>query len=547
MTDLDPRPSEGTEPSDRWSSSLGLGFWLKMAGLALLDALAIYAFIVFIGEGDWVIAGFLAVLVVLINWVYVWPGTGALRWLTPGLTFLLVFMIIPIIFTAFVSVTNWSTGHTLTKDQSIEVLESKPYLDPDAPEVVFELAVYQDPGTENLLFLLIDDDTGELIAGIPRPASDEPAEDGTVDLADYDVVEGDDSLPASIGPFVRLSGAGLFAVANELKSWTLDLPAGEAIPIGTSRIRVVQGAQRFVYEPETDTMFDRATDQACTPDDEGSFVCSDGTVLEPGWRVVVGFENYWDIFTNSRIREPILGVLVWNIIFALGSVLLTFAAGLALALTFNSKRMRGTGIYRSIYILPYAIPAFLSVLIWRGLLNEQFGQINRLLGTFGIDPIPWLTDPTWAKIALLLVNTWLGFTYMYLISTGALTSIPTELQEAARVDGASSYQVFRRITFPMLMVSLAPLLIGSFAYNFNNFVVVEFLTQGGPPILDASVPVGATDILITFTFGIAVSAGRGNNYGIGTAITILIFVILVIISSISFRFTRRLEDIYGGL
>ena len=82
-----------------------------------------------------------SVLIVLINWVYVWPGTGALRWLTPGLTFLLVFMVIPIIFTAFVSVTNWSTGHTLTKDQSIEVLESKPYLDPDAAEVVFELAV----------------------------------------------------------------------------------------------------------------------------------------------------------------------------------------------------------------------------------------------------------------------------------------------------------------------------------------------------------------------------------------------------------------------
>ncbi len=136
---------------------------------------------------------------------------------------------------------------------------------------------------------------------------------------------------------------------------------------------------------------------------------------------------------------------------------------------------------------------------------------------------------------------------MYLISTGALTSIPAELQEAARVDGANAFQVFRRITFPMLMVSLAPLLIGSFAFNFNNFVIVEFLTQGGPPILDASVPVGATDILITFTFNIAVSAGRGNNYGVGTAITILIFFILVIISSIGFRFTRRLEDIYGGL
>lgn len=547
MTDLDTRPPPATEPRDRWSSSLGIGFWLKMAGLALLDALAIYAFIVFIGDGGWMIAALLAVLVILINWVYIWPGTGALRWLTPGLTFLLIFMIIPIIFTAFVSVTNWSTGHTLTKDQAIEVLESKPYLDPDAPEVVFDLAVFQDPSTEKFLFLLTDGETGEAIAGIPRPADDDPAEDGTVDLADYDVGSGDDGTPETIGPYVQLSGPGLFAVANDLKNWTLDLPNGEAIPVGTSKARVVQGAQRFEYDAGSDTMLDRATDQTCTPNDEGSFVCSDGTVLEPGWRVVIGLSNYWDILTDSRIRGPILGVLVWNIVFALGSVVLTFTLGLALALTFNSKRMRGTGLYRSIYILPYAIPAFLSVLIWRGLLNEQFGQINRLLGTFGIDPVPWLTDPTWAKIALLLVNTWLGFTYMYLISTGALTSIPTELQEAARVDGANAWQVFRRITFPMLMVSLAPLLIGSFAYNFNNFVVVEFLTQGGPPILDASVPVGATDILITFTFEVAVSAGRGNNYGIGTAITVLIFLILVIISSISFRFTRRLEDIYGGL
>ena len=547
MTDLDTRPPPATEPRDRWSSSLGIGFWLKMAGLALLDALAIYAFIVFVGDGGWMIAALLAVLVILINWVYIWPGTGALRWLTPGLTFLFIFMIIPIIFTAFVSVTNWSTGHTLTKGQAIEVLESKPYLDPDAPEVVFDLVVYQDPSTGDFLFLLTDGETGETIAGIPRPAEDDPAEDGTVDLADYDVGSEGDGAPETIGPYVRLSGPGLFAVANDLKNWTLDLPNGEAIPVGTSKARVVQGAQRFEYDAASDTMFDRATDQTCTPDDEGSFVCSDGTVLEPGWRVVIGLSNYWDILTDSRIRGPILGVLVWNIIFALGSVVLTFTLGLALALTFNSKRMRGTGLYRSIYILPYAIPAFLSVLIWRGLLNEQFGQINRLLGTFGIDPVPWLTDPTWAKIALLLVNTWLGFTYMYLISTGALTSIPTELQEAARVDGANAWQVFRRITFPMLMVSLAPLLIGSFAFNFNNFVIVEFLTQGGPPILDASVPVGATDILITFTFGIAVSAGRGNNYGVGTAITILIFVILVIISSISFRFTRRLEDIYGGL
>jgi len=547
MTALDTRSVKDPEQPRRTPPSLGIGFWLRLGALALLDALGVYAFIVFVAEGDWAIAALLAVLLILINWVYFWPGTSALRWLTPGLTFLLIFMVIPIIFTAFVSITNWSTGHTLTKQQAIDVLESQPFIDPNAPEQVFELVVYQDAASGDLLFVLVDDESGESIAGLPRRSDDEPVEDGTINLADYEIVEGDDGLPSQVGTYDRVTGTALFAVANELGEWVLDLPDGQAIPIGTSRARVVQGSQRYVYDDATDTLFDRATDQTCTPDEEGSFVCPDGTAIEPGWRVVIGLENYTDLITNSRIRGPILGVFVWNTIFALVSVLLTFTIGLALALTFNSERMRGTLIYRSIYILPYAIPGFLSILIWRGLLNEQFGAINRLLGTFGIDPIPWLTDPTWAKVALLLVNTWLGFTYMYLISTGALAAIPHELQEAARVDGATGFQVLRRITFPLLMVSLAPLLIGSFAFNFNNFILVEFLTQGGPPVANAAVPVGATDILITFTFNVAVSAGRGNQFGVGSAITIIIFFILIVISSISFRFTRRLEDIYGGL
>lgn len=546
MIDLDTRAPTNSEPPRRRRSSLGVGFWLTMAGLALLDALAVYAFVVFIADSDWIIAIFLAVLVVAINWVYLWPGTKAMRWLTPGLTFLLIFMIIPIIFTAFVSVTNWSTGHTLTKDQAIEVLESKPYIDPDAPERVFDLLVYMDAATGDFLFVLIDDESGKLIAGVPRRATEEPVENSLIVLSEFDVDEDGGQPPDQIGPYKRIDGAGLFAVANELKNWTLDLANGQAIPIGTGRARVVQGTQRYVYDPETDDLFDNATDETCSPE-EGSFVCPDGTVIEPGWRIVIGLENYTTILTDSRIRGPVLGVFAWNTVFALGSVCFTFTLGLALALTFNNERMRGTAVYRSIYILPYAIPGFLSILIWRGLLNEQFGQVNRMLDTVGIDPIPWLTDPTWAKISLLLVNTWLGFTYMYLISTGALVSIPSELQEAARVDGASALQVFRLITFPMLMVSLAPLLIGAFAFNFNNFILVEFLTMGGPPILDAAVPVGATDILITFTFNVAVSAGRGNQFGLGSAITILIFFVLVIISSFSFRFTRRLEDIYGGL
>ena len=136
--------------------------------------------------------------------------------------------------------------------------------------------------------------------------------------------------------------------------------------------------------------------------------------------------------------------------------------------------------------------SLLPTFVKAGALADLLGELNRE-----------------REVAVILVNTWLSFPYMFLISTGALQAIPAELQEAARVDGASGWKVFWRITFPLLMVSLAPLLIASFAFAFNNFLIIYLLTNGGPPILDAAVPVGSTDILITFTFDLAF-AGSGS-------------------------------------
>lgn len=541
MTDLQTR-RDSPEPPSRGRFEYGTGFWWKLGGLALLDALAVYAALILFTNEDWVLLIGLIVLTVLINWVYLWPGTQALRWITPGVTFMLIFLVIPIIFTAFISMTNWSTGNTLTKEQAIEALESRPFVDPEAPGRVLDLFVYQNDAGD-LLFLLEGDE--ERIAAFPRAEGDEPLEDAVLDLEAADVEDTDgDGIPDRIDDYVLLTGPALFGVANEIRNLVVDLPDGLAVVLGTTSVRVIEGTSRFVYDEEADAIVDNVTGQVC-PAVEGTFVCEDGSRLDPGFRVFVGLENYADLFTDQRIRAPFLGVFLWNVVFALGSVFFTFALGLSLALVFQHPRIRGIGIYRSIYILPYAIPAFLSILIWRGLLNEQFGQVNAFLGIFGIPDIPWLTSPNWAKAAVLLVNTWLGFTYMFLITTGALASIPDDFKEAARTDGATALQVFRKITFPLLMVSLAPLLIGSFAFNFNNFILIEFLTQGGPPILDAAVPVGATDILISFTFDVAVQSGRGQQFGVGSAITIVIFIVLLIITSISFRFTRRLEDTFG--
>lgn len=553
MTDLQQQtesPRTPRRPQSRME--YGGGFWLKLLALALVDAVAVYAAVVLVGDSAWLFLAVLIIGTVLVNWVYLWPGTSALRWTTPGLIFLVAFMVIPILYTFYVSFTNWSTGNVLSQDQVVEILEGRVYSDPDAPGELFDLYVYRDDAGA-VRFLLITDG-GDLLFGEPRSRTAEPLESGLENPEELGTNDTDgDGIPDEIGPYRLLSTPEVFQLATTLDfdALIVDVEQGEVQVLGLSEGRLVLASQQYAYDEETNTMVDLVNEQLCpvgeTEDVVGNFVCEDGQVLSPGWVAVIGLSNYTDVATNQSIRGPFIGVFVWNLVFAAGSVVLTFGLGLALALAMQHDRFRGRTFFRSMFILPYAVPAFLSILIWQGLLNTQFGQVNNLIGTIGLGPVPWLTDPTWAKAAVLLVNLWLGFPYMFLITTGALQAIPVELQEAARVDGAGGFKVFRNVTFPLLMVSLAPLLIGSFAFNFNNFVLIYFLTVGGPPILDAAVPVGATDILITFTYDIAIAGGRGNQFGLGAAITVFIFFIVLLISSFGFRFTRRLEEIYGSL
>lgn len=356
----------------------------------------------------------------------------------------------------------------------------------------------------------------------------------------------------------------------------LDLPGGSTGTVATlNTVRVSVGGLRFDYDETTDTLYDAQADRTCrsgvgtfycddVPEDEVQAVarlatdttitcdagrCDDVPLFAldqslAGWQQVIGPDNYADIFTNERIRAPFVRVLLWNVVFAAVSVLSTFALGLGLALALKDDTMRGRSIYRSIYIVPYAMPAFLSIFVWAGLLNNQNGQVNGLLGSIGLPDVNWLGGTTTAMVSVLLVNLWLGFPYMFLINSGALTAIPEELIEAARVDGASAWKTFRMVTLPLLLVSTAPLLIGSFAFNFNNFALIYLLTDGGPPLTGYDVPVGATDILISFTFDIAFGSGRGSQYSLASAIVVVIFMVLATTSALSFRLTKKLEDIY---
>lgn len=173
-------------------------------------------------------------------------------------------------------------------------------------------------------------------------------------------------------------------------------------------------------------------------------------------------------------------------------------------------------------------------------MNQEFGFINVVL--LGGAEVPWLTNEWLAKFSILFVNLWLGFPYMFLVTTGALQSIPSELAEAAQVDGATPFQAFRLIKMPLLLVSTAPLLISSFAFNFNNFNLIYMLTRGGPRDITADVNVGATDILISMVYKIAF-VGTDRDYGLASAFAIIIFLFVGTISVIAFRRTKSLEEL----
>jgi len=164
----------------------------------------------------------------------------------------------------------------------------------------------------------------------------------------------------------------------------------------------------------------------------GSFTSADGEELVVGWREYIGFENFTSVITNPLVRQPFLRAFVWTIGFAGSTVLLSFAIGLFLAKVIDKPNFRGKRLYRSMLVIPYAIPGFLSLLVFKGLLNDDYGLINKLLP---FDP-PWLFDPWWARLSVILVSVWLTTPYFLLVCMGALQSIPAELVEAARVDGA---------------------------------------------------------------------------------------------------------------
>jgi ABC-type sugar transport system permease subunit len=324
----------------------------------------------------------------------------------------------------------------------------------------------------------------------------------------------------------------------------VQIPAGDVQINITGAATAQQAVRQFVYDEAADAITDRRSGIIYRPV-RGTFVDDEGRPLPnvPGFTAVVGLENFFRVVTDRNIQRPFFQVFLWTITFAAATVLLNFSLGLAFALVLNDDRLPLRGLLRSLIIIPYTIPGFISVLVWVGLLNPLYGPFNLMLkDLFGVSP-QWFSNGTLTKIAILGINLWLGYPYMMIINLGALQGIPTDMYEAADLDGANAWNKFRYLTLPLLLISVGPLLIGAFAFNFNNFTIIQLYSNGGPPIPGTPTPAGYTDILISYTFKLAFGGGRGADLGLAAAISIVIFVIVGAITIMNFRYTGMLEEV----
>lgn len=252
----------------------------------------------------------------------------------------------------------------------------------------------------------------------------------------------------------------------------------------------------------------------------------------------VGLDTFKQIFTVDIWRATFFNVLGWTVIWTLVASTLQVALGIFLAVVVHQKKLRFKRFFRTILVLPWAVPGFVTILIFAGMFNDSFGAINNtILAFFNVSPIPWLTDANWTRLALLMIQGWLGFPYIFIVTTGTLQSIPEDLYEASTIDGATAIQQFRKITLPLLLYAMAPILITQYTFNFNNFNIIYLFNAGGPAVPGSTA--GGTDILVSWIYKLTM---QNSQYALAAALTILLSIFVIGIAIWQFKRTNSFKE-----
>ncbi|SET32834.1 maltose ABC transporter permease MalF [Thorsellia anophelis] len=506
-------------------------FFVKWAVVLLSILITGYLVTIMYAQGEILFA--LLTLVMLGGGIYIFTSQRAYSWryVFPGLSGIGVFILFPLISTIAIGFTNYSSKNQLTYERAQSVLMSRQSVSGE----VLNFALHHQG--EDWVLAFTDSQTGENFVSNPFSLNSPLTEL-------VDVVQTND-LPVT----EKATPKEVTSARNVLKSFIGLMPDGREIRMKSLREFAVT-KPLYILQEDGETLKNVETGVLIRPnfevgffqqiDENGNFI--QGTNTESGFSVSIGWDNFIKVFTDKNIRGPFFSIFIWTVAFSALTVFFTTALGTILASLVQWEALRGRAIYRVLLILPYAVPSFISILIFRGLFNQKFGEINQFLDLlFGISP-EWFNDPFLAKAMVVIVNTWLGYPYMMILCMGLLKAIPDDLYEASALNGATPWQNFTKITLPLLIKPLTPLMIASFAFNFNNFVLIMLLTRGGPNMTNTTAPAGHTDLLVSYTYRIAFEGGGGENFGLAAAISTIIFLIVGALAIINMKASRMKFD-----
>lgn len=500
------------------------GLVLRSVRIGICCLLVGYLLVLMYAQGEYLFA--LVTLIVSATgiWIYANRRAWAWRYVYPGLAGMALFVLFPLACTVAIAFTNYSSTNQLSQARAQEVLLSRQYQDGAG----MNFALY--PAGDRWQLML-----------------NNGAETFISPLFAFGGAQQLDLAPGAQPAGARATLKVITTHRQALAQLRARLPGGRELVM--SSLRQFSGTRPLYVLEQDGTLKNQQSGAHYRANAASGFyqrLNADGSwdseQLSPGFTVSAGWKNFARVFTDEGIQKPFLAIFGWTLLFSLLTVVLTVAVGMVLACLVQWEALRGKAIYRVMLILPYAVPAFISILIFKGLFNQSFGEINVMLNAlFGFKPA-WFSDPTLARTMLVMVNTWLGYPYMMILCMGLLKAIPDDLYEASAMDGAGPMQNFFLITLPLLLKPLMPLMIASFAFNFNNFVLVQLLTNGGPDRLGTTTPAGYTDLLVNYTWRIAFEGGGGQDFGLAAAIATLIFLLVGALAVINLKAVRMKFD-----
>ena len=512
------------------STTSPVQLWGKRALVGFLYLLAFYLVFTIYLQGEILFA--LLTLVVVTSGIFVFSSERAYRWryLFPGVSAIGIFVVFPLVCTVVIAFTNYSGSNQLAFERVVSQLQSQRYFAGERYD--FKLLETADSQYQ---LVLENKNTQKNYLSTPLALNNLK---GDVKMEEVAALPENKVAPLKVITQNR----------QQLQSINAILPNEESLTMSSLR-QFSQQKVRFSYDEANQVLTNNETGERFKPnDDVGFFEQIDeqgnftGKRVEPGYTVAIGWQNFVKILTDEGVQKPFIQIFIWTVTFAFLTVVFTTLLGMIFASLVQWEALKGKAVYRLLLILPYAVPGFISILVFKGLFNQSFGEINLILNNlFGIRP-EWFNDPFLAKTMLLIVNTWLGYPYMMIVCMGLLKAIPTDLYEASAIDGASVWQNFTKITMPLLIKPLMPLMIASFAFNFNNFVLIQLLTQGRPSMIGTSTPAGHTDLLVSYTYRIAFEGSGTQDFGLAAAIAVIIFLLVSGLALFQIRLTKLQQD-----